>query len=150
MVGWVKNREQESIFLPIFVPRETFLILLSWGARRGKGVLPRLRRETIKGDPYHVYNRFSRRETVFGGPEEPICLVDRIHVVKVRDGFNVPAWRFRSNHFHLGGSNLGCAFVASDVPLAKRLQPSVQPEQFIALACECLGGELFRHRQPSA
>jgi len=51
----------------------------------------------IEGGLYHVYNRFSCGEEVFGDPEEAICFVDRIHEVKARDGFTVLAPLFLNN-----------------------------------------------------
>jgi putative transposase len=76
--------------------------------------LPRLRREMIEGGLYHVYNRFSCGEGVFGDPEEAICFVDRLHEVKARDGFTVLAWCLLSNHFHL-------ALRTSAVPLSRTM-----------------------------
>ena len=60
--------------------------------------MPRLRREMIEGGLYHVYNRFSCGEEVFGDPEEAICFVDRLHEVKARDGFTVFAWCLLTTH----------------------------------------------------
>ena len=76
--------------------------------------MPRLRRETIEGGLYHVYNRFARGEEVFADPGEAIGFIDRLHETKARDGFSVFAWALMSNHFHV-------ALRTSAVPLSRTM-----------------------------
>jgi putative transposase len=60
----------------------------------------RRRRVVVAGGLYHVYNRVSSGQPVFGDPGEAIELIDIIRDVKKRDGWTVFAWCVMSNHFH--------------------------------------------------
>jgi len=63
--------------------------------------MPRALRVILEGGIYHVYNRVTRGERVFGDDEEAGRFVARMAEVKRRDDFLVMAWCLMSNHFHL-------------------------------------------------
>ncbi len=46
----------------------------------------------IEGGLYHVYNLFTRGESVFSDPEEVIAFVELLRDVKQRDGMTILAW----------------------------------------------------------
>ena len=76
--------------------------------------MPREHRNLLEGGLYHVYNRFSSGEDVFGDPEEAARFVELIRVAKRRDGFLVYAWCLMSNHYHL-------ALRTAAVPLSRTM-----------------------------
>ncbi len=63
--------------------------------------MPRAPRVFIEGGIYHVYNRVTRGERVFGEDGEAQRLVDVMREIKQRDEFVVLAWCVMSNHYHL-------------------------------------------------
>ena len=76
--------------------------------------MPREHRNLLEGGLYHVYNRISSGECVFGDPEEAARFVELIRAAKRRDGFLVYAWCLMSNHYHL-------ALRTSAVPLSRTM-----------------------------
>lgn len=63
--------------------------------------MPRSPRVFLEGGVYHVYNRVTRGEKVFGDDHEALFLLDAIREVRDRDGFIVLAWCIMGNHYHL-------------------------------------------------
>ena len=63
--------------------------------------MPRSPRVFLEGGVYHVYNRVTRGEKVFGDDHEALFLLDTIREVRDRDGFIVLAWCIMGNHYHL-------------------------------------------------
>ncbi len=127
--------------------------------------MPRLRCEMIEGGLYHVYNRFARGEEVFGDPEEAICFVDRLHEVKtVRRAYlsnlkqamkedelgdkvdRLPWWQ-RDRELDVDPVLPYVDVLGRSTGLERQ---DLRPEQFISLACECLGsdpGDVASRRQ---
>jgi len=58
-------------------------------------------RVLIEGGIYHLYNRVSHGEHVFGDDAEVGRFVARLAEIKRRDGFQILAWCVMSNHYHL-------------------------------------------------
>jgi len=63
--------------------------------------MPRSPRVFLEGGIYHVYNRVTRGERVFGEDHEALFLLDTMRQVRDRDGFIVLAWCIMGNHYHL-------------------------------------------------
>ncbi len=63
--------------------------------------MPRSPRVFLEGGVYHVYNRVTRGERVFGEDHEALFLLDTMRKVRERDGFIVLAWCIMGNHYHL-------------------------------------------------
>ena len=63
--------------------------------------MPRSPRVFLEGGIYHVYNRVTRGERVFGEDHEALFLLDTMRKVRDRDGFIVLAWCIMGNHYHL-------------------------------------------------
>lgn len=63
--------------------------------------MPRSPRVFLEGGIYHVYNRVTRGERVFGEDEEALFLLNTMRKVRDRDGFIVLAWCIMGNHYHL-------------------------------------------------
>jgi REP element-mobilizing transposase RayT len=63
--------------------------------------MPRSPRVFLEGGVYHIYNRVTRGERVFGDDHEALFLLDTIRAVRDRDGFIVVAWCIMGNHYHL-------------------------------------------------
>ena len=63
--------------------------------------MARTPRRFDEGGIYHVYNRFSRGEPIFGEDGEVERFLSLIREVKQSDGFAVLAFCILSNHYHL-------------------------------------------------
>jgi REP element-mobilizing transposase RayT len=63
--------------------------------------MPRPGRVFFDGAVYHVYNRVSRGEPVFGDEDAARRFGDLLRDVMERDGVTVFAWALMSNHYHL-------------------------------------------------
>ncbi len=63
--------------------------------------MPRPSRVFVEGGIYHVYNRVTRGEGVFGEDGEAVRLLDAMRDARDRDGLTVLAWCILGNHYHM-------------------------------------------------
>lgn len=77
--------------------------------------MPRPQRVFLEGGIFHVYNRTSRGERVFGDEAAASGFVERLREVKARDGLQVFAWCLMASHYHL-------AVRCGPVPLARSMK----------------------------
>jgi REP element-mobilizing transposase RayT len=63
--------------------------------------MPRSPRVFLEGGIYHVYNRVTRGERIFGEDNEASFLLETMRKVRDRDDFIVLAWCIMGNHYHL-------------------------------------------------
>jgi REP element-mobilizing transposase RayT len=76
--------------------------------------VPRRPRVEVEGGVYHVYNRIASGEPVFTDRSVALDFVERVRLVKQRDGWTVFGWCLMANHYHL-------ALRTSTVPLCESL-----------------------------
>jgi len=77
--------------------------------------MPRARRIELEGGVYHVYNKVSRDEHVFGDEREAGLFVSHIAEVCRDDDLVVMAWCVMSSHYHL-------AIRTGNVPLSRTMK----------------------------
>lgn len=63
--------------------------------------MPRKPRIEVEDGVYHVYNRVASGERLLAEPAVAADFIERLRLVKERDGWTLFAWCVMANHFHL-------------------------------------------------